>query len=175
MKNLNSFFNDNVPSRGNISVSGKLEAYVGNYYVRENFWEKLMTIYYDNAAEKFNEEIKTTDKNIIAYMTLDYKYAFVLESMIKKFCEDTKEYNITYIPAENFIDQLFYVDDLTTLPDFMKNILWIDDDFLSDEKIKFDYEAFETIDSGVVYLNPKHFSVKELVNAVMNENEETSG
>ncbi len=57
MKNLNSYFNDNVPSRGDISVSGKLEAYVGNYYVRENFWEKLMTIYYDNAAEKFKEEI----------------------------------------------------------------------------------------------------------------------
>ncbi len=31
MKNLNSYFNDNVPSRGDISVSGKLEAYVGNY------------------------------------------------------------------------------------------------------------------------------------------------
>ena len=41
--------------------------------------------------------------------------------------------------------------------------LWIDDDFLNNEKLEFDYEKFELIDTGVKYLNPKHFSVKSFV------------
>lgn len=40
---------------------------------------------------------------------------------------------------------------------------WIDDDFLNNEKLEFDYEKFELIDAGVKYLNPKHFSVKNFV------------
>lgn len=40
--------------------------------------------------------------------------------------------------------------------------LWIDD-FLNNEKLEFDYEKFELIDTGVKYLNPKHFSVKSFV------------
>ena len=41
--------------------------------------------------------------------------------------------------------------------------LWIDDDFLNNEKLEFDYEKFELIDTGIKYLNPKHFSVKSFV------------
>ena len=34
---------------------------------------------------------------------------------------------------------------------------------LNNEKLEFDYEKFELIDTGVKYLNPKHFSVKSFV------------
>ena len=40
---------------------------------------------------------------------------------------------------------------------------WINDDFLNNEKLEFDYEKYELIDAGVKYLNPKHFSVKNFV------------
>ena len=42
-------------------------------------------------------------------------------------------------------------------------------DFLNDESIPFDYEKFEIIDSGVKYANPKHFSVKRLVDVLASE------
>jgi hypothetical protein len=45
------------------------------------------------------------------------------------------------------------------LPQEYRNIVWINDDFMDDDKIDFDYEAFELIDSGVDYLNPAHFSI----------------
>ena len=51
----------------------------------------------------------------------------------------------------------------------MAGIRWIDDVFLNDEKIEFDYEAFDIIDSGAEYINPKHFSAKELIRAVTRE------
>ena len=50
--------------------------------------------------------------------------------------------------------------------DYCENILpalWIDDDFLNNEKLEFDYEKFELMDTGIKYLNPKHFSVKSFV------------
>ncbi len=43
---------------------------------------------------------------------------------------------------------------------------WIRDDFLYDKDIEFDYIAFEKIDNGMKYLNPDHFSVKELIRAI---------
>ena len=51
-------------------------------------------------------------------------------------------------------------------PDFLSDILWIRDDFLSDENIDFDYDAFEQIDSGIDYINPDHFSVNEIIYSV---------
>ena len=52
------------------------------------------------------------------------------------------------------------------IPDYLQEIIWIDDDFLSDDKLDFDYDAFELIDSKVSYLNPKHFSVYQMVCAL---------
>lgn len=37
---------------------------------------------------------------------------------------------------------------------------------MSDENIEFDFEAFEIIDSGEKYVNPKHFSVVDIVAAL---------
>ena len=57
----------------------------------------------------------------------------------------------------------FYIDREMEVPLLLKNVIWIDDDFMNDENIEFDYEAFDVIDSGEKYLNPKHFSVKALI------------
>ena len=55
---------------------------------------------------------------------------------------------------------------LAKIPILFENIIWIDDDFLNDENIEFDFEAFDIIDSGEIYINPKHFSVLDLVGAL---------
>ena len=70
------------------------------------------------------------------------------------------------IPVRSFDEQEFYVENTKKLPDFMSNIRWINDDFLNDDQIEFDYEAFELIDSGIDYLNPAHFSIKKLINYI---------
>ena len=56
--------------------------------------------------------------------------------------------------------------ELLSYSDYCEHILpalWIDDDFLNNEKLEFDYEKFELMDTGIKYLNPKHFSVKSFV------------
>lgn len=58
--------------------------------------------------------------------------------------------------GRNYLQVGFYTEHI--LP-----ALWIDDDFLNNEKLEFDYEKFELIDTGIKYLNPKHFSVKSFV------------
>ena len=47
----------------------------------------------------------------------------------------------------------------------------IDDDFMNDDTIAFDYDAFDLIDSGIAYLNPCHFSVNQLITALKNYSE----
>ena len=72
---------------------------------------------------------------------------------------DTASENILY----SFEIEEFYFDREMEIPLLLKNVIWIDDDFMNDENIEFDYEAFDVIDSGEKYLNPKHFSVKALI------------
>ena len=48
----------------------------------------------------------------------------------------------------------------------LQNITWIDDYFMNDASIEFDFEAFEIIDSGALYLNPKHFSVEQFISVL---------
>lgn len=106
-----------------------------------------------------NDSIK-----IVAYVTSDYKYAFVLEKIFNKFIEDTIEYGFIYIPVKSFELNEFFIDLNNKNPEILENITFIDDDFLWDENIEFDFKAFESIDNGTKYLNPKHFSIIELIN-----------
>ena len=62
-----------------------------------------------------------------------------------------------YIEVDNFYQELLCVSTVN-IPEFLQDIIWINDDFMLDENIPFDFEAFELIDSKVNYLNPKHFS-----------------
>lgn len=169
MKNLCLYFVDRIPSKNySMSLSGKLEAFVGNYCVSGAGApdELIYTVYYDNTIDYYYNAVECKEENLIAYVTADYQYAFVLETMLKKFYEDTREYNMNMIPVRSFDEQEFYVENTKKLPDFMSNIRWINDDFLNDDQIEFDYEAFELIDSGIDYLNPAHFSIKNLINYI---------
>lgn len=69
------------------------------------------------------------------------------------------------VPVASFETDEFYIDIEAKIPILFQNIIWIDDDFLNDENIEFDFEAFDIIDSGEIYINPKHFSVLDLVGA----------
>ena len=69
-----------------------------------------------------------------------------------------------YIPS--FETDEIYIDIEAKIPSLFRKYFWIDDDFLNDENIEFDFEAFDIIDSGEIYINPKHFSVLDLVGAL---------
>lgn len=85
---------------------------------------------------------------IAAIISEKVSLAFVCDRIYEKFCKDTKDYKFSYIRIESLLEEY-------------KGIIWIDDDFMNDDTMEFDYEAFEVIDSGVDYLNPKHFSIYE--------------
>ena len=102
MIKLNDYFHlDKQATKGSMSLSGKLEAIVGNYFVsgEGNPDETIYTIYYDPTIDSYYDSVELVDKNLIGYVTSDY-------------------------------------------------------------------DAFEKIDSGMKYLNPDHFSVKELIRAI---------
>ena len=163
---LNDYFhNDRRANNGSISVSGKLEAYVGNYYVLGEGVpdENILLIYYDPNVDSLYEVVECKKENLIAYMTADYEYAFVKDALLQKFSEDISEYNTTIIPIRDFDLQECCIKENVYLPDFLSNIRWIRDDFLSNENLDFDYTAFEEIDDGVEYVNPDHFSINEII------------
>ena len=167
MKKINRYFHKGKRSlRGTISITGKLEAYVGKYFVSgEGLEENIFLIYFDPGIDKY-EAVDTVKEKMVACMSADYEYAFVKESILEKFKKDIAEYNITIIPVKDFDEEELCIDMQGWLPGFLSKITWISDDFLSDENIDFDFEAFEIIDSGVIYLNPNHFSVMEMITAI---------
>lgn len=167
MKRINDYFlsiKKRKEAKQWISLCGKLEAMVGNYFlsgagVPDN---EIQTLYYD-ATVGFCDEIHLVKENIVAYIFENENVAFVREDMITKFKKDTEEYDLVSIPVGSFENDEFFVDREMDMPRLFKNIIWIDDDFMNDENIEFDFQAFEIIDSGEKYINPKHFSVVDLV------------
>lgn len=172
MKRLNDFFEqvNKKDKRHGISLCGHLEAMVGNYYLYGAGAEEpdVETVYYD-ASVGFYDAVPLVKENIVAYITYNESIAFVREDILEKFKEDTKEYDLLYIPVKSFETEEFYIDNDRELPAFLKEVRWIDDDFGNDENIPFDYEKFEIIDSGISYVNPKHFSVKKLMDILTGE------
>ena len=153
-----------------ISLSGWLEVMVGNYFVRgegaatkDFHW---LTIYYDADIDTKYEAVETVSANIVAYVSSDYRWSFVLDRHIEKFQKDTADYGICHISISDFAQELLYCSRVDMLPREFSGIVWIEDDFMNDENITFDFESFSLIDEGVPYLNPRHFSVAQLV-AVM--------
>ncbi len=169
MIKLNDYFHlDKQATKGSMSLSGKLEAIVGNYFVsgEGNPDETIYTIYYDPTIDSYYDSVELVDKNLIGYVTSDYEYAFIKKSVLEKFKRDTEEYNMTIIPVDDLDGQELSINDECSFPDYVSAVTWIRDDFLYDKDIEFDYDAFEKIDSGMKYLNPDHFSVKELIRAI---------
>ena len=170
MKRLNDYFFNIKPTsekEQRMSLCGKLEAIIGNYLlmgvgVSDNGVE---TLYYDSSIG-FYDSVPRKKENIVAYIVENETVAFVLEDMLPKLKKDTEEYGLVFIPVKSFDTDEFYIDREMEIPSFLKNITWIDDDFLSDENIEFDFEAFDIIDSGEKYINPSHFSITELVSVL---------
>ena len=74
--------------------------------------------------------------------------------MLSKVKQDTEEYELFCVPVVSFEIDEFYIDMEAKIPIQFENIIWID------------FEAFDIIDSGEKYINPKHFSVSGLVGAL---------
>ena len=153
--------------QADISLSGWLEAMVRNYFVigegtaaKDFHW---LTIYYDADIDTNYEAVETVPANIIAYVSSDYRWSFVLDGHVQKFQKDTAGYGICIIPISDFDQELLCCSRIDMLPREFSEIVWIDDDFMDDENIPFDFESFSLIDEGVPYLNPKHFSAAKLV------------
>lgn len=170
MKRINDYFvqmKQNKTTEKRISLCGKLEALIGNYFlsgagVPE---ECVETVYYDSTVG-FYDPVPMVKENIIAYILENETVAFVRTDMLAKFQADTEEYGLIYIPVDSFDAEEFYVDREMGIPRLFESVVWIEDDFMSDENIEFDFEAFDIIDSGEKYLNPKHFSVEKLIDAI---------
>lgn len=150
-----------------ISLCGKL-AYIGNYFL-SGVWvpeNEIETLYYDSSIGR-DDCVDLIEKNIVAYYIEDESIGFVKKDISEKLKKESEEYGITYIVVEDFYQELLCIDK-ENIPEYLKDIIWIDDDFMSDADIDFDYEAFERIDSKVDYLNPKHFSVSQLIRVLQN-------
>ena len=165
MKDILSIFNKNGQHDENIakwSLSAQLEAFTGGYSVEGEGLDEWIKVYYKAGCDSY-EQIISRD-SLIAYVSMATKMALVLDEHIEKFKQDTKGYGFAYFPFDSFYEEQYYCSDPTLLPIVFSGIKWIDDDFLNDETIEFDFEAFEIIDTGVNYLNPKHFSIYDLMN-----------
>lgn len=166
MKRLNDYFINEQKKHTNhqISLCGKLEAMIGNYFLSGAGAPNndIQVLYYD-ATVGFYDEVPLLKENIVAYILDDEDVVFVREDMFEKLKKDTEEYELVFIPVRSFDANELYIDLEMEMPPSLKKIMWIDDDFMNDENIEFDFEAFNIIDSGEKYVNPKHFSVADLV------------
>lgn len=170
MIRLNDYFFDREQRKDTehrISLCGKLEAIIGNYFlsgagIPDN---DIQILYYDSTVG-FYDAIPLKKENIVAYIWESENIAFVLERMLTKLEKDTEEYELVFIPVRSFETDELYIDMDMEMPHILENVIWIDDDFMNDENIEFDFEAFDVIDSGAKYVNPKHFSVADLMDAL---------
>lgn len=159
---------NNGKRRGySMSLSGKLEAIIGNYFLSEvtegvfcGLWN---TIYFDPEINGEIECVACTLENLIGYVDKEERWVFILDKYLKKFKEDTAEYELKYIGVPSMQEAILQCNRIDSLPIEFSKLLWIDDDFMDDEKIPFDFDAFAIIDESKDYLNPKHFSVNQLI------------
>ena len=150
-----------------MSLFMKLEGIIGNYFLSEvtygvfqGLWN---TIYFDAKINNEIEGVKCIPGNIIGYVDREERWVFILDKYLKKFKEDTAEYELKYIGVPSVQEMVLQCSRIDSLPTEFSQLLWIDDDFMYDEKIPFDFDAFEIIDEDKDYLNPKHFSVNQLI------------
>lgn len=145
-------------------ICSKLEAVVGRYSVSGagNPNEVIYPIYYDSKIP-LDDVVSETNENKVAYYLTEHNMMFVLAPFLEQLITDTFEYSISYIPVSDFDSEEFCVDTEKELPLFFSTVNWIDDDFMNYEDAEFDFVAFCKIDDGIHYLNPKHFSVQQLI------------
>ena len=165
MKRINDYFfitNKKKSIKPEISLCGKLEAIIGNYFlsgagISDN---DIQVLFYDSTVG-FYEEIPAKRENIVAYILEKENIAFVREDMLEKLIKDTYEYGLNFIPFNSYEKDEFYLDREMEIPNLLKNITWIDDDFMNDETIEFD---FETLVKEDITLIAKWEEQKEIIN-----------
>lgn len=147
-----------------MSIEVQLEVMCGDYFVLGNpdgFEYVYWSVNCDNLSNVLGKR-----ENIVAIISESMSLAFVRSDFLEKFRKDTGNYNFVYIPLDNWTEENLKCDSPEKLPDEYKHIAWIDDDFMNDDTLDFDFEAFEKIDSGTDYLNPKHFSIYEIARRI---------
>ena len=155
-----------TPSEATVSLSATLEVYVGNYFVSGEGGsdsKDWITVYYDPDVDPETEAVEAVPSHIVAYVFSDYSVSFVLSGSLHKFCQDAAQYHISCIPVPDFESEILQCLHPDRMPQEFSRLLWIDDDFMNDETIPFDFDRFALIDDGVPYLNPKHFFVAQLI------------
>lgn len=153
-----------------MSLEGRLV--LSNEYVMYNYCHLRYHLCFDIVFKvdrewKYAKDFETylSDKKLAAYVSEDYKTAFVLDEFYEHFKEITKEYesNLNYISVESFDDE-FFVSDISKLPKEFEWIIWLDDEFMDNNDVPFNYEAYENIiEPKLPYLNPRRFTVLELM------------
>ncbi len=148
-----------------ISLCGHLEALVGNYSLSQagNPEAAWYGIHYDASINVDQDCVEPTDENLIGYVYRDDRVAFVLNPFLDQFITDTKGYPICYLGVNSLDDDSLECRNAMNYSSSILPARWIDDDFLNDDQLPFDFESFEYIDEGLPYLNPKHFSVSHFV------------
>lgn len=150
-----------------ISLCGKLEAIIGGYFLYgAGLSESGVEILYYDPSVGEDGTVELIKENIVAYFLADEHMAFVKADMFHKIKQDTDGYNVLLIEVEDFESEVLTREDVEPIVDYYGEQTWIEDDFMNDDTIPFNFEAFYVIDSGVKYLNPKHFSVEQLLVAI---------
>lgn len=114
-----------------------MEAVIGNYFLSqagnpEAYW---YAICYDSSLDGYNECVEITDKNLIGYVYCDDRVAFILNSVLERFINDTVDYDIHYVGVDSLDEDRL---ECRRYSDYCENILpalWINDDFLNNEKL----------------------------------------
>ena len=162
-----AFINNGKKRDCSMSLFGKLEAVIGNYFlceITEGVFHGLWnTIYFDPEINGEIECVECIPENLIGYVDRQERWAFIINTHIQKFIDDTAEYELEYLAVPSMQEEILRCNHTDSLPSEFSSLLWIDDDFMNDENIPFDFAKFAIIDEGKAYLNPKHFSVNQLI------------
>ncbi len=142
-----------------LSIEAHLEVIAGGYFVQGSP-DEFEYVYYPVNEDNLPAVLYKKDY-IAAIICKKASLAFVCDLVYEKFCKDTQDYKFNYIRMGSLLEENLSCGNPRQLPEEYKGIVWIDDDFMNDDTMEFDYEAFEVIDGGVDYLNPKHFSIYE--------------
>ncbi len=92
-----------------ISLCGHLEAVIGNYFL----------------SQAGNPE---------AYWYADDRVAFVLNSCLERVINDTVDYDVHYVGVDSLDEECIECRRYSDYCEHILPALWIDDDFLNDEK-----------------------------------------
>lgn len=168
MEDINEIFSRPIQQEPDISTHSltfQLGWMAGGYYVCGEGIDDWTYIYYQENYDTQNEllSVLAFPENLVAYVSFEEHLALVLSRQFEKFQRDVKGYGLRCYPFSSLDKPVLYFETSENLPAVFQKITWIDDDFLYDEKKEFDFQAFERIDNGIPYLNPKHFSIVQVV------------